>query len=78
MNLHVSPGDLQSERIKSAKCLGNHLGVSPWVSYIAHKTLSTNPGLETCSVQAAGNSNSVKVDIGNIGEFVLALAEGSD
>lgn len=45
---------------------------------IAHETLSADPRLQTSSVQAAGDSDTVEVDVGDVGEFSLALAEGTD
>jgi len=45
---------------------------------IAHETLSTDPRLQTCSVQTAGDGDAVKVDVGDVGEFALALAERSN
>jgi hypothetical protein len=42
---------------------------------IAHETLSADPRLQTCGVQAAGDGDAVEVDVGDVGEFALALAE---
>ena len=42
---------------------------------IAHETLSTDPRLQTSSVQSAGDGDAVEVDVGDVGEFVLAFAE---
>jgi hypothetical protein len=50
-----------------------NLYVSP--GDVANEALSANPTLESCSVQTAGDSDAVKVDVGDIGEFRLALAE---
>lgn len=49
------------------------LDVSP--GDVAHETLSADPRLQTSSVQAAGDGDAVKVDVGDVGEFALALAE---
>jgi hypothetical protein len=45
---------------------------------ILYKPLTTDPGLETCSVQATSNSNSIEVNVRDIGELALALSEGAD
>lgn len=45
---------------------------------VAHKTLSANPRLQTSSIQAAGDGDAVEVNVGDVGEFTLALAEGTD
>jgi hypothetical protein len=45
---------------------------------ILNKSLSTDPGLETCSVQPASNSNPIKVNVRDIGELALTLSEGAD
>lgn len=42
---------------------------------VAHETLSADPGLQACSVQAAIDSDSVEVDVGDIDEFRLTFAE---
>ena len=42
---------------------------------VAHKTLSAHPRLQTGSVQAARDGDAVEVDVGDVGEFALALAE---
>ena len=49
------------------------LDVGP--GYVAYETLSANPRLQTSSVQAAGDSDAVEVDVGDVGEFTLALAK---
>ena len=45
---------------------------------VAHKTLSANPRLQTGSIQAAGDGDAVEVNVGDVGEFTLALAEGTN
>lgn len=42
---------------------------------VADKTLSTDPRLQTSSVQAAGDRDAVEVDVGDVGEFGLAFAK---
>jgi hypothetical protein len=42
---------------------------------VAHETLSADPRLQTSSVQAAGDGDAVEVDVGDVGEFALALTE---
>ena len=42
---------------------------------VAHETLSADPRLQTSSVQAASDGDAVEVDVGDVGEFALALAE---
>lgn len=42
---------------------------------VAHETLSADPRLQTSGVQATGNGDAVKMDVGDVGEFALALAE---
>jgi hypothetical protein len=49
------------------------LDVGP--GYVAYETLSANPRLQTSSVQAAGDSDAVEVDVGDVGEITLALAK---
>ena len=42
---------------------------------VDNDTLSADQLLQTSSVQAAGDGDAVKVDVGDVGEFALALAE---
>ena len=61
---------------KDRECDVVDLDVGP--RNIAHETLSTDPRLQTSSVQTASDGDAVKVDVGDIGEFALALAERSN
>lgn len=45
---------------------------------VAHKTLSADPRLQASSVQAAGDGDAVKVNVGDVCEFGLGLAERTD
>ena len=42
---------------------------------IAHETLSVDPRLQASGVQATSDGDAVEVDVGDVGEFALALAE---
>ena len=42
---------------------------------VAHETLSADPRLQTSGVQATSDGDAVEVDVGDVGEFALALAE---
>jgi hypothetical protein len=41
---------------------------------VAHESLSTHPGLQTCSVQATGDGDAVEVNVGNVGELPLTFS----